>query len=94
MLSGFKKFILRGNALDLAIGVVVGASFGSVMNSLVSDIFVPLIGAILRIPDFSGLFIIINDNPIVYGNFLNSLISLIILMFAIYFFVIVPMNKI
>jgi len=56
MLSGFKKFILRGNALDLAIGVVVGASFGSVMNSLVSDIFVPLIGAILRIPDFSGLF--------------------------------------
>ncbi len=94
MLDGFKKFILRGNALDLAIGVVIGASFGSVVNSLVTDILTPLIGAISKTRDFSELSVTINGSVIMYGNFINSLVSLILVAVSVYFFVVIPMNKI
>lgn len=92
MLKGFKQFILRGNVVDLAVGVVVGASFGSVVNSLVKDLLTPLIGAIVKAPDFSGLMFTINGSQFMYGNFLNALIAFLIVAFAIYFFVITPIN--
>lgn len=92
MLKGFKQFILRGNVVDLAVGVVIGASFGSIVNSLVKDLLTPLISAIIKSPDFSGLMFTINGSNILYGNFLNSLISFIIVASSIYFFVVTPIN--
>lgn len=93
MLQGFKSFLLRGNVVDLAVGVVIGAAFGSVVTSLVADILTPLIGALLKTPDFSGLSFSLNGSALMYGNFLNALISFVIVAFAIYFFVVVPLNK-
>lgn len=92
MLKGFKQFILRGNVVDLAVGVVIGASFGTVVNSLVKDILTPFISAIFRAPDFSGLMFTINGSNFMYGNFINSLIAFIIVAGAVYFFVVTPIN--
>lgn len=92
MLKGFKQFILRGNVVDLAVGVVIGASFGTVVNSLVKDILTPLISAIFKAPDFSGLSFAINGSNFMYGNFINSLIAFIIVAAAVYFFVVTPIN--
>lgn len=94
MLKGFREFIMRGNAIDLAVGVVIGAAFGAVVNSLVKDILTPLIAAIAQMPDFSELAITINGSAISYGNLLNAVISFLLMAAAIYFFVIVPMNKV
>lgn len=91
-LSGFKQFILRGNVVDLAVGVVIGAAFGSLVTSLVTDILTPLIGAIAKVPDFSGLFFTLNGSKFMYGSFLNALISFLIVALAIYFFVVLPIN--
>lgn len=93
MLSGFKTFIMRGNVVDLAIGVVIGASFGNVVNSLVTDIITPLIAAIFHVPNFSRLAFEVNDVTIKYGSFLNTAISFLTVAFAIYFFVVLPLNK-
>jgi large conductance mechanosensitive channel len=93
MLKGFKQFILRGNVIDLAIGVVIGASFNSVVNAFVKDLFTPLIGAIVRNPDFSGLHLTLNGSKILYGDFLNAVISFILVAAAAYFFVVLPMNS-
>ena len=93
MLSGFKTFIMRGNVVDLAIGVVIGAAFGNVVNSLVKDIITPVIAAILHTPDFSKMAFEINGSAIMYGSFLNSAISFITVAGAIYYFVVVPLNK-
>ncbi len=91
-MKGFKQFILRGNVVDLAVGVVIGASFGTVVSSLVKDILTPLISAIFKAPDFSGLIFTINGSNFMYGNFLNSLIAFVIVAVAIYFFVVTPIN--
>lgn len=91
-IDGFKNFILRGNAVDLAVGVVIGASFNSVINSLVKGLITPLVTSIARVPDFSGWYFIINGNQILYGEVVNTTISFFISAFAIYFFAIVPMN--
>jgi large conductance mechanosensitive channel len=91
-MKGFKQFILRGNVVDLAVGVVIGASFGSVVTALVQNILTPLIGAIIKAPDFSNLMFTINGSRFMYGNFLNALISFIIVACAIYFFVVLPIN--
>ena len=93
MLKGFKQFILRGNVVDLAVGVVIGAAFGAVVNSLVADIMTPLIAAIFKTPDFSGLFFTLNESKFMYGNFFNNLISFVIVASSIYFFVVTPINK-
>lgn len=93
MLQGFKQFILRGNVVDLAVGVVIGSAFGAVVNSLVADIMTPLIAAIFKAPDFSTLFFTINGSKFMYGNFLNTLISFAIVAGSIYFFVVTPLNK-
>lgn len=92
-LKGFKEFIMRGNAVDLAVGVVIGAAFSGVVNSLVKDLLTPLIGAIAKTPDFSRLAFSIRGSQFLYGEFLNNLISFVLVSFAIYFFVIVPMHR-
>jgi len=92
MLKGFKQFILRGNVVDLAVGVVIGASFGSVVNSLVKDILTPFIAAIFKAPDFSGLMFTINGSQFMYGNFINAFIAFIIVAASVYFFVVTPIN--
>ena len=92
MLKDFKQFLLRGNVVDLAIGVVIGASFGSIVNALVSDLLNPLISAIAKIPDFSGLSFTINDSKFLYGHFINTLISFILVAASVFFFVVKPMN--
>ncbi len=92
MLSGFKQFILRGNVVDMAVGVVIGASFGSVVTALVQDLLTPLIGAIAKVPDFSGLLFTLNGSKFMYGSFVNALISFLMVAAAIYFFVVTPIN--
>lgn len=92
MFEGFKKFILRGSVVDLAVGVVVGAAFTALVNSLVANLFTPLIGAIAKVPDLADWSFAINDSRFMIGSFINSLISFLIVVTAIYFFVIVPLN--
>lgn len=92
MLQGFKKFLLRGNVVDLAVAVVIGAAFGAVITSLVTNIFTPLIAAIAGKPDFSEFSFTINNSKIMYGLFLNAIISFILIAAAVYFFLVAPMN--
>lgn len=93
MLKGFKQFILRGNVLDLAVGVVIGSSFGAVVTALVKSLITPFIGAIIKTPDFSRLFFTINKSRFMYGDFLNALISFILVSTAVYFLIVLPINK-
>lgn len=93
MLKDFKNFIMRGNVVDLAVAVVIGAAFGAVVNSLVKDIITPLIGAIIGQPDFSSLSITINDSQLMYGNLLNAVITFLSVATAVFFLVIQPINK-
>lgn len=92
MIKGFKQFILRGSVVDLAVGVVIGASFSAVVASLVKDILTPFISAVFKSPDFSGLMFTINESQFLYGNFLNSLIAFLIVSATVYFFVVTPIN--
>ena len=92
LLDGFKNFILRGNAVDLAVGVVIGSAFGAVVDTLVKDIITPIIGAIFKAPDFSGLSFTIHGSVFMYGEFINAVISFLIVASAIYFFVVIPLN--
>jgi len=92
MLSGFKQFILRGNVVDLAVGVVIGAAFGSVVAALTKDLVTPLIAALVKAPDFSALKGTINGSTFLYGDFLNTLISFLLVAGAVYFFVVTPIN--
>ncbi len=92
MLKEFKQFLLRGNVVDLAVGVVIGAAFGTIVSALVADLLTPLIAAIAKVPDFSGLTFTINGSKFLIGHFLNSLISFLLVASAIFFFVVKPMN--
>jgi large conductance mechanosensitive channel len=92
MLKGFKDFLFRGNVVDLAVAVVIGAAFGAVVTALVKDLFTPLIAAIVGKPDFSGLTFTINNSKFLYGDFINAVVSFLLIGAAIYFFVVVPMN--
>jgi large conductance mechanosensitive channel len=92
MLQGFKKFLFRGNVVDLAVAVVIGAAFGAVITSLVTNILTPIIAAIVGKPDFSDLSVTANNSKIMYGSFLNALISFLLIAAAVYFFVVAPMN--
>lgn len=92
MLKEFKQFLLRGNVVDLAVGVVIGAAFGTVVSALVSDFLTPLIGAIAKVPDFGGLSFTLNGSEFKYGHFLNAFISFLLVAAAIFFFVVKPMN--
>jgi large conductance mechanosensitive channel len=92
MLKGFRDFILRGNVVDLAVAVVVGAAFGAIVTALVADIITPLIGAVAHKPDFSYLVLGINGSKIKFGDFLNALISFLLIAASVYFLVVVPLN--
>ncbi|MEO5742574.1 MAG: large conductance mechanosensitive channel protein MscL [Vicinamibacterales bacterium] len=92
MLKGFKEFILRGNVLDLAIAVVIGAAFSAVVTALVKDLITPLIGAIVGKPDFSALVVTVNGSPFLIGDFLNAVIAFFLMAAAVYLFVVAPMN--
>jgi large conductance mechanosensitive channel len=92
MLKGFRDFILRGNVVDLAVAVVIGAAFSAIVNSLVSDLINPMIAAIVHKPNFSYLVWNVNGGKITYGNFINALIQFLLVAFAVYFFVVLPLN--
>jgi large conductance mechanosensitive channel len=92
MLSGFKQFILRGNVVDLAVGVVIGAAFASVVTAFTKDLLTPLIGSIVKAPDFAALKFTLNGSEFKYGDFLNSLVSFLLVAAAVYFFVVTPIN--
>ncbi len=93
MLSGFKRFILRGNVVDLAVAVVVGAAFGAIVTALVVDIITPIIAAIGGKPDFSNLTFTINGSRFRYGAFINAVIAFLIVAAAIYFLVVAPLER-
>ena len=92
MFKEFRDFILRGNVVDLAIAVVIGAAFGALVTAFVADFMTPLIAAIGGQPDFSGLTFTINESVFRYGHFLNTLISFLIIAAVVFFFVVRPLN--
>lgn len=92
MLKGFRDFILRGNVMDLAVAVVIGAAFTAIVNALVADIVNPLIAAIVHKPDFSYLIANVHGGKIKYGDFLNALISFLLISATVYFIFVLPVN--
>jgi large conductance mechanosensitive channel len=92
MLKGFRQFIMRGNVIDLAVAVVIGAAFGAVVTSFVTNVLTPLIAAIAGKPDFSSFSVTVNGAVIAYGLFLNALISFLLIAAAVYFFMVAPLN--
>ena len=93
MLKDFKSFVLRGNTVDLAVAVVIGAAFGTIVTSLVKDIITPLIAAIGGQPDFSKLTFTIHHSKFLYGDFINAVISFLIIATVVFFLIIHPINK-
>jgi large conductance mechanosensitive channel len=94
MLKGFKEFMFRGNVVDLAVAVVIGAAFGAVVTALVKDLLTPLIAAIVGKPDFSALTFTVNGSKFLYGEFINAVVSFVLIGAAIYFFIVMPMKAI
>src|SRR5258708_3826603 len=92
MLSGFKQFILRGNVVDMAVGVVIGAAFATVVSAFTKDLLTPLIAAIAGKPDFSAITFTIRGSVFNVGDFINAAISFILVAAAVYFFVVTPVN--
>jgi large conductance mechanosensitive channel len=92
LLSEFRTFVLRGNVIDLAVGIVIGVAFAAVVQALVKDLLTPLIAAIVGQPDFSALTFTINRSVFRYGDFLNTLIAFVTIAAAVFFLVIKPVN--
>lgn len=93
MLKGFRDFISRGNVVDLAVAVVIGTAFTVLVTAFVEDLLTPIVAAIFGEPDFSALDFTINGSRFSYGEFLNALIAFVSIATAIYFFVVVPMDR-
>ena len=91
-MKGFRTFLLRGNVVDLAVGVVIGVAFGAVVTAFVKDLVTPLIAAIGGQPNFGGLYFTINNSRFLYGDFFNAVISFIVIALVIYYFVVLPVN--
>jgi large conductance mechanosensitive channel len=91
-MNGFKRFLMRGNVVDLAVAVVIGGAFGAVVTAFVKDLITPLIAAVAGKPDFSALAITINGSRFPVGDFLNAVVAFLMVAAAIYFFVVAPMN--
>jgi len=91
-MEGFKQFLLRGNVIDMAVGIVVGAAFGTVVTSFVKDLLTPLIAAIIHAPDFSRIALVLNGSRFLIGDFINALVSFFIIATAVYFAVVLPIN--
>jgi large conductance mechanosensitive channel len=94
MLKGFRQFLLRGNVIDLAVAVVIGTAFGAVVTALVADLLTPLIAALVGKPDFSAIAFQVNRSKFLIGDFINALISFVLIGAAVYLFVIVPVNAV
>jgi len=92
MMSGFRQFILRGNVIDLAVAVVIGGAFGAVVAALVKDLLTPLIGAVVGAPDFSALVVTVNGSQVLLGDFINAVISFLLVAAAVYYAIVVPVN--
>ena len=92
MAKDFKAFLLRGNVVDLAVGIVIGVAFGAVVTALVRDLITPIIAAIVGKPDFSSLMFTIHKSTFHYGDFINYLIAFISVAAAVFFFVVQPLN--
>ena len=92
MLSGFKQFILRGNVVDLAVGVVIGAAFGTVVTALVKDLLNPLIALVVGKPDFTGISFTVGSTVFPIGDFFTAVVSFLLVAAAVYFFVVTPIN--
>lgn len=91
-MSGFKQFLLRGNVVDLAVAVVIGAAFGTVVAAFVKDLLTPLIAAVGGKPDFSSLYFTINNSKFLFGDFINAIVSFVIIAGVVYYLVVLPMN--
>ena len=94
MLKGFGQFLMRGNVIDLAVAVVICGAFGAIVTALVKDLITPLIAAIVGKPDFSAIAFTINNSKFAIGDFINAVVAFLLVAFAIYFFVVVPMNSV
>ena len=92
-MSGFRKFLLRGNVVDLAVGVVIGVAFGALVTAFVDGLITPIIGAIGGTPDFSSKTFTINDSEFRYGQVIDALIAFLLIAAAVYFFVVLPINR-
>lgn len=92
MIRDFKTFVLRGNVVDLAVGVVIGAAFGAVVTALVKDLVTPLIAAIFGKPDFSSLQFTIHGSKFLYGDFINAVVAFLLIALAVFFFIVQPIN--
>lgn len=92
MLKGFRDFILRGNVVDLAVAVIIGAAFNAIVTSLVGDVLNPLIAAVIGKPDFSGVILHVGSGAIKVGNFLNAIVSFLIVASVVYFCIVLPLN--
>ena len=92
-MNGFKQFMLRGNVVELAVAVVMGAAFGAVVAALVKDLLTPLIAAIIGSPDFSSIAVTVNGSKLLVGDFLNAVFAFLMVGTAVYFFVVLPMNS-
>jgi large conductance mechanosensitive channel len=92
-MNGFKQFMLRGNVLDLAVAVVMGAAFTAVVTALVKDLLTPLVAAIAGSPDFSAIAITVNGSKLLIGDFMNAVFAFVMIGSAVYFFVVLPVNS-
>src|SRR5438132_9184928 len=92
MLKGFKQFILRGNVVDMAVGVVIGAAFACVVGHFTKALLTPFLGAIVGKPDFSAISFTVNGSVFALGDFINALLSFLLVAAAVYFFVVTPIN--
>ena len=92
-MQGFRKFILRGNVVDLAVAVVIGAAFGTVVQALVKDLITPLIGAFGGVPDFSALFFTVNSSKFLIGDFINAVVAFVLLALIVYYVVVLPVSR-
>ena len=93
MFGEFRAFILRGNVIDLAVAVLIGAAFGAVVTALVKDIITPIIGVFGGAPDFSGISVSLNHSVFRIGDFINAVISFLIIAAVLFFFVVRPVNN-
>jgi large conductance mechanosensitive channel len=92
MFKGFREFVLRGNVVDMAVGVVIGAAFGAIVTAFVKDLLTPLIAALVGKPDFSAYTFEINGSKFLYGDFINAVIAFLLVAAAVYYFVVLPVN--
>jgi len=91
-MKGFKQFLMRGNVVDLAVAVVIGAAFGAVVAALVKDLITPIIAAVVGKPEFSNIYFTVNGSKFLIGDFINAVVSFVLIAAAVYFFVVLPVN--